>query len=135
MVLRRGPDIALIERRRAGRTYYLFPGGGVEAGESPEQAAAREAKEELGLDVVVRGLLARSGPAERPQWYYAADIAGGTLGTGTGPELASAAASEEGSYTARWIRVEDLGSLDVRPRSLAAAIVAGELRGVLECLD
>ncbi len=43
--------VALIKRMRAGRTYYLFPGGGVEEGETPEQAAIREAREELGADV------------------------------------------------------------------------------------
>jgi len=32
--------IALIERARDGRTYFVFPGSGVETGESPEEAAA-----------------------------------------------------------------------------------------------
>ena len=135
MILRRNSQVALIERRRGGRTYYLFPGGGVEAGESPEQAAIREAHEELGLDVVVRELLARSGPAERPQLYFAADITGGSLGTGVGPELASPERSEAGSYTPRWVPIADLMDLDVRPRSLAAAIAADELQAVLVCDD
>ena len=33
-----------------GRTFYTVPGGGIEKGESPEQAALRELKEECGLD-------------------------------------------------------------------------------------
>jgi len=43
--------VALIERVRGGRTYYLFPGGGTEEGETPEDAARREACEELALSV------------------------------------------------------------------------------------
>lgn len=135
VVLRLGAAVALIERRRDGHTYYLFPGGGVEEGETPEVTAAREAKEELGVEVSIGELVARSGPVGRPQVYYRAEFVSGTFGTGSGEELASSETSEIGSYTPRWIPAEDLAHLDVRPRSLATAIAAGDLRGVLLCTD
>ena len=43
--------IALIERVRDGTTYYVFPGGIVEEGETAPAAAMREAFEELGVYV------------------------------------------------------------------------------------
>src|SRR3990167_8874415 len=45
--------ILLLYRFKNGKEYYVFPGGGVEDGESTIRAAVREAKEETGLDVAI----------------------------------------------------------------------------------
>ena len=48
-----GPDILLIERAHHMRSHpaqIAFPGGGIDPGETPRQAALREAEEETGLD-------------------------------------------------------------------------------------
>ncbi|MBK1880619.1 NUDIX hydrolase [Pelagicoccus mobilis] len=37
-------------KRKDGTEYWQFPGGGLEKGESPDQAVLRELKEETGLD-------------------------------------------------------------------------------------
>jgi 8-oxo-dGTP diphosphatase len=39
------------------REYWIFPGGGVEFGETIEEAAIRETKEETGLDVEIKEFL------------------------------------------------------------------------------
>ncbi len=40
-----------------GKEYWIFPGGGVEFGESTEDAAVREVKEEIGLSVKIDHLI------------------------------------------------------------------------------
>ena len=52
-VYARGGKILLVKHRKAGREYYLLPGGGQEIGESAIEAVAREWKEELNLSVRV----------------------------------------------------------------------------------
>ncbi len=55
----RDDHILLIQHRehQSGRSYWLFPGGGIEPGESEEACVVREMKEETGLDVRVERLL------------------------------------------------------------------------------
>lgn len=58
-VYRRNRSVAIVVRNGKilmervfyfGREFYTVPGGGMEEGETPEQAALRELKEECGLD-------------------------------------------------------------------------------------
>lgn len=44
--------VLLIHRRKNGDEYFVFPGGGVEDDESPEEAVLREIFEETGLSVL-----------------------------------------------------------------------------------
>lgn len=52
-------NILLIQHREhaGGRSYWLLPGGGIEAGETEEACVLREMKEETGLDVSIERLL------------------------------------------------------------------------------
>ena len=47
-------DAILLVRQSYGKRYWSLPGGVVEAGESLDQAAIREVKEETGLDIEIR---------------------------------------------------------------------------------
>ncbi len=47
----------MVHHQHDGRDYWTLPGGGVEPGETPAQAAVREVWEEMGLHTRVRSLL------------------------------------------------------------------------------
>ena len=49
-----GDEILLIEHTKKDKKYWLVPGGGVDWGESTEQALIREYKEETNLDIEVK---------------------------------------------------------------------------------
>ena len=49
--------LLLMHRFNKGREYWVFPGGGVEEGETPAQAAVREIYEETTIDVTINKLL------------------------------------------------------------------------------
>ena len=46
-----GDHILMVQHREPTRSYWTLPGGGVEAGETPAEAAVREVLEETGVRV------------------------------------------------------------------------------------
>ena len=128
VILLQDDMIALVERHRAGLHYFTFPGGHVELGETPEQAAVREAKEELGLDVSIQRLVAEIWWHAKPQYYYLVEIAGGEFGTGMGEEMHHPL-PERGSYHPVWVPVQGLLDLPVLPYLLAKMTVKARSAG------
>ncbi len=124
LILIRDDALALIERRRAGRLYYVFPGGGVEAGETPEGAASREATEELGLTVVVGRAVAAILFGGGRQTFFLATPSGGQFGMGHGAEVRGAYPPERGTYRAVWLPLAALPTVDLRPHPVAAFLLA-----------
>jgi 8-oxo-dGTP pyrophosphatase MutT (NUDIX family) len=125
VVIVRDGCIALIRRVRDGHTYFLFPGGGVEAGETPEQAAHREAVEELGVEVELGEVVHEESFGGTRFVYYDAWIVGGSFGMGKWPDHAGRTDLERaraGTYDAVWVALEQLPGLDVRPTALAAML-------------
>ena len=127
VIILENDHVALIERVRDGHTYYLFPGGTIEEGETVEAAAIREAYEELGVHVEIQTLAAIVHFHNDDQYYYHATISAGQFGMGEGEEFGSDPRSARGSYRAVWLARQDLMQYDVRPHALAQALGAEAL--------
>ena len=120
--------LALIERHRAGRHYFAFPGGGVDKGETPEQAAVRETQEELGILVEVKQKVAEVIINGNTQFYFLAKKLSGEFGTGTGEEYGEYD-PVHGTYLPLWMPLSDVLIQNVVPRELADLVVRSAAEG------
>jgi 8-oxo-dGTP pyrophosphatase MutT (NUDIX family) len=120
--------LAVIERHRPGADYYTFPGGHVDPGETPEQAAVREAMEELGLQVELLRQVAVVWWQGRPQYHYLARCVGGEFGTGCGEELHNAD-PHKGSYKPVWLPLSELPGKRLLPLPVAELVLRSLTEG------
>lgn len=120
--------IALIERHRAGLHYFTFPGGGVDKGESHEQAAIREMQEETGLSVKVLQKIADVHFNGNLQPYFLVERVSGNFGTGTGDEFGEYDPMH-GTYRPIWMSVSEILNNNVLPRELAEIVYRAAREG------
>jgi 8-oxo-dGTP pyrophosphatase MutT (NUDIX family) len=114
--------LALIERHRQGRHYFSFPGGGVDEGETPQEAAVREAEEELGIRVKIQQKAAEVLFNGKVQHYFLVESFSGEFGTGTGEEYGMVNPAH-GTYHPIWMPLADVLNNNVLPRELAELVV------------
>lgn len=118
IVIIQNKKVLLIKRFKEGRVYYVFPGGGIEIGETSEAAAKREAYEELGVKVNILKFMTRI-YFNGTQFYYLADIIAGEVGTGNGEEYLS---EHRGTYTPMYIDISNLQMIDIIPKEIVKDI-------------
>jgi 8-oxo-dGTP diphosphatase len=120
-IIRREGKLLLIHRFKEGREYWVFPGGGVEEGESREQALRREMLEETGLELLSYQFLYAS-TLQPGCLFYDCTLAPGEPWLG-GPELE--AHSPDNQFILEWVdlgravELEGLYPLPDRARLLA----------------
>ena len=136
IVLIQNNNVALIERHRAGLDYFVFPGGGVNEGESPEQAAIREAMEELGVEVAIQQKVAEVKVGLKSRHiYFLVEQTGGEFGTGIGEEYtdSDSYSLEEGIYIPIWMPIEELAHhQNVYPADIARLVIKSVREGWME---
>jgi 8-oxo-dGTP pyrophosphatase MutT (NUDIX family) len=103
----------LIGRRRDGNPPWVFPGGKIEPGESPEDAAIRETLEETGLRVRATGVIGgRVHPQTGVPIVYVAAVLASKTGAQISEALTDSAASVKDELTeVRWVGLAEAREL------------------------
>ena len=117
----------MVLSRDSGR--WQLPGGLVEPDESPQQAAAREALEEAGVTVALRGILAVLGGPEHRVTYANGDQVA-YVATVFDAVVTAGEPTPDGAETsaAEWFTLRELAGLDTDESTqalLAASIPPG----------
>ena len=109
----RDGEVLLVRHEKAGRSYWLVPGGGVDVGETMIAAGAREGFEETGysadmgrLLIVCEAIDPKPGGRHIVNTIYAATIRGGTLTVGV---------DDKSLRDAQWHPLEALETLEMYP--------------------
>lgn len=111
VVLNRDGEILLVRHKKGNQRYWVLPGGRLEYGETFEECAVREVKEETGLEVEMERFLYLS-EAIAPDRsrhivniFIKARVVGGTLKLGDEPVLAGV----------EFVRLEELAQMTLFP--------------------
>lgn len=129
VVVNKENKILLVRHKKGNQRYWVLPGGRLEYGETFEECAIRELKEETGLDVEVERFLFLS-EALAPDRsrhivniFIKAKVVGGTMKLGDEPVLAGV----------DFLPLEDLAKLTLFPPvsdEILDALSAGSSKGI-----
>lgn len=113
-------EILLMERVKPNAHYYGVPGGRLEPGETPEQAAIRELHEETGLIITLGQLFLQVHNQGRDEYYFVAQSWSGTPVLGGEEKEAYCA---ENQFNLKWIDYTTLLTCTVYPQALYEKIL------------
>ena len=108
--------VLLIHRINNKKEYYVFPGGGVENGETVEQAVLREVQEETSLEIKIEKMLYHHiYDDDTEQFFYLCRYVSGEPKLGDGNEARAMKESNADFYNPVWYEIKGLPQLLLYP--------------------
>ena len=107
----RGSKVLMVKHRLDNDEWYCSPGGGIEKGETPEQAAIRELQEECNVvGIILKKTSVYVDPFDDENFYYTfhVDIGEQVPSLGYDPEVVTSPVLTE----VRWMELDELTEVD-----------------------
>ena len=116
--------LLVIHRNKFGKEYYTLPGGGIDAGETPEQAVVRELDEETGVKATIERLVFVEEPGEPygTQYIFLCRYLTGEPQLREDSEEAALNKQGKNLYTPLWLPLADIASVAFMSPALQKAI-------------
>jgi 8-oxo-dGTP diphosphatase len=108
-------ELLLIKRIKQDLTYYVFPGGGVEEGETFLEALDRELKEEINVSVINPEEIYVEYTPSNINRFYLCKFYDGDFGVSDGPEYTSGEYANKGQYIPVRIPISDIELYNIVP--------------------
>ncbi|MGV8086493.1 MAG: NUDIX domain-containing protein [Candidatus Woesearchaeota archaeon] len=114
--------VLLVNSKYSSDEYYLFPGGGVEFGETIEEGAIRETLEETGIKVSIKKLVHVNEYIFKSDWtkrsiamFFLSEKIGDNFNTLT---------NDNGKIKSiEWVDIKKLDTIDIHPKILAELLM------------
>ena len=114
-ILIKGNEICLMYRKKKNE-YFVFPGGGVEEGETKEQATLRELKEETTIEAKINKLLYHQICDDNTeQYFYLCEYVKGELKLGENSIEKERMLKGNNFYNPLLVKIEELRNMLVYP--------------------
>lgn len=113
VVIPKDDEILLVRHVKGNRQYWLIPGGGIDFGETIEDCARRELKEETNKDIKLLKLLFVSESVSKEYDRHLVNLF--FLGHVFNPDEPLEVKGDERVHEARYVPVDKLGEIELHP--------------------